>query len=128
MYEVAFKNIDDTLWKDAGCSSELDYIEQTSWILFLKYLDDFEAEKQKAAEINGKTYKRIIDGEYCWVQWAAPKKDGKLDYNIAMTGSSAHVANTPNAEALAAFADVEAGNGKRFKTLEELMADLEADD
>jgi len=32
MYEAAFKNIDDTLWKDSGCSSELDYIEQTSWI------------------------------------------------------------------------------------------------
>ena len=42
MYEAAFKNIDDTLWKDAGCSSELDYIEQTSWILFLKYLAEYE--------------------------------------------------------------------------------------
>ena len=42
MYEAAFRNIDDTLWKDAGCSSELDYIEQTSWVLFLKYLDDYE--------------------------------------------------------------------------------------
>ena len=41
------------------------------------------------------------------------------------TDSSAHVANTPNAETQAAIADVEAGNGKRFKTLEELMADLE---
>ena len=46
-YDAAFKNIDDTLWKDAGCGSELDYIEQTSWILFLKYLDDLEKEKQK---------------------------------------------------------------------------------
>jgi type I restriction enzyme M protein len=45
MYQAAFKNIDDTLRKDAGCSSELDYIEQTSWVLFLKYLDDFEADK-----------------------------------------------------------------------------------
>ena len=42
MYEAAFKNIDDTLWKDAGCSSELDYIEQTSWVLFLKYLETTE--------------------------------------------------------------------------------------
>nr|MCH9757730.1 type I restriction-modification system subunit M N-terminal domain-containing protein [Pseudomonadota bacterium] len=49
MYEAAFKSIDDTLWKDAGCSSELDYIEQTSWILFLKYLDDYEKEKSAAA-------------------------------------------------------------------------------
>ena len=41
MFEQTFKNIDDILHKDAGCSSELDYVEQTSWILFLKYLDGF---------------------------------------------------------------------------------------
>lgn len=39
MFEQAFKNIDDIFHKDAGCSSELDYTEQTSWMLFLKYLD-----------------------------------------------------------------------------------------
>ena len=42
MFEQTFKNIDDALWKDAGASSELDYTEQTSWLLFLKYLDDLE--------------------------------------------------------------------------------------
>ena len=51
MYQAAFKNIDDTLRKDAGCSSELDYIEQTSWVLFLKYLDDYETDKETAAEL-----------------------------------------------------------------------------
>ena len=87
MYETTFKNIDDTLWKDAGCSSELDYIEQTSWILFLKYLDDFESDKETAALLNGETYSRIIDGEFRWAKWAAPKRaDGTLDYNTAMTG------------------------------------------
>ncbi len=87
MYEKVFKNIDDALWKDAGCSSELDYIEQTSWILFLKYLDDFESDKEKAARIDGKSYRRIIQGEFAWTQWATPKcKDGKLDHNIALTG------------------------------------------
>lgn len=45
MFEQIFKNIDDILWKDAGCGSELDYVEQTSWILFLKYLDNLEKEK-----------------------------------------------------------------------------------
>ena len=30
MFEATFNNLDDTLRKDAGCSSELDYIEQTS--------------------------------------------------------------------------------------------------
>ena len=87
MYEAAFKNIDDTLWKDAGCSSELDYIEQTSWVLFLKYLDDYEVEKEKAALLDGKYYERIIDGEFRWQEWAAPRRaDGALDYNSALTG------------------------------------------
>jgi hypothetical protein len=101
MYQAAFKNIDDTLRKDAGCSSELDYIEQTSWVLFLKYLDDFEADKETAAELNGKTYRRIIDGEYRWASWAAPKRaDGKLDYNAALTGTlvvSSKALKTPKA-------------------------------
>ncbi|MBN1391208.1 MAG: N-6 DNA methylase [Sedimentisphaerales bacterium] len=87
MFEQTFKNIDDVLWKDAGCSSELDYVEQTSWILFLKYLDDFEKDKKTAAELAGKPYTNIISREYSWNVWAAPKdKEGKLDHNKALTG------------------------------------------
>jgi type I restriction enzyme M protein len=56
MFEQTFKNIDDILHKDAGCGSELDYVEQTSWVLFLKYLDDLEKDKATAAELTGKTY------------------------------------------------------------------------
>ena len=87
MFEQAFKNIDDILHKDAGCSSELDYVEQTSWILFLKYLDDLEKEKKSAAELRGKPYTGIISPEYRWEVWAVPKgKDGKLDHHKALTG------------------------------------------
>jgi hypothetical protein len=39
MFQQAFKNIEDVLWKEAGCTTEPDYTEQTSWLLFLKYLD-----------------------------------------------------------------------------------------
>ncbi len=60
MFEQTFKNIDDILHKDAGCSSELDYVEQTSWILFLKYLEDFEKDKETAAKLSGKSYDNII--------------------------------------------------------------------
>ena len=63
MFEQVFKNIDDILHKDAGCSSELDYVEQTSWILFLKYLDDLDKDKKTAAELAGKTYSAIIKPE-----------------------------------------------------------------
>ena len=66
-----------------------DYVEQTSWILFLKYLDDFDTERETAAELDGSSYRRIIDGEYRWSRWASPKKaDGYLDHNVAMTGAN----------------------------------------
>jgi len=87
MFEQTFKNIDDILHKDAGCSSELDYVEQTSWVLFLKYLDDLEKDKKTAAELSGKDYKGIISKEFQWENWAVPKgKDGKLDHHKALAG------------------------------------------
>ncbi|HJZ11932.1 MAG TPA: class I SAM-dependent DNA methyltransferase, partial [Acidobacteriota bacterium] len=99
MFEQTFKNIDDKLWKDAGCSSELDYVEQTSWILFLKYLDDLEKDRKDAAELSGKEYTPIITGKFKWDKWAAPKVSpstaaGKsaqpplrtIDHHNAMTG------------------------------------------
>ena len=64
MFEQTFKNIDDVLWKEAGCSSELDYTEQTSWLLFLKYLDDLEQDKSTEAALDGKKYQeRVLAGE-----------------------------------------------------------------
>jgi type I restriction enzyme M protein len=87
MFEQAFKNIDDVLWKEAGCASELDYTEQSSWLLFLKYLDDLEHDKADEAGLEGKKYSYILDKPYRWESWAAPKgKDGKLDHNAAVTG------------------------------------------
>ena len=87
MFEQTFKNIDDILHKDAGCSSELDYVEQTSWVLFLKYLDDLEKDKQTKADLSGKEYTPIISKEYKWEKWAAPKtKNGKLDHHKALSG------------------------------------------
>jgi len=87
MFEQTLKNIDDVLWKDAGCGSELDYIEQTSWMLFLKYLDDLEEDKKTAALLSGNAYTEIISPEYKWQVWAAPKKsDGKIDFDKALTG------------------------------------------
>jgi type I restriction enzyme M protein len=87
MFEQAFKNIDDILWKEAGCTTELDYTEQTSWLLFLKYLDGLEQDKADEAALEGKKYAFILDKPYRWDVWAAPKgPDGKIDDNKSMTG------------------------------------------
>ena len=87
MFEQTFKNIDDILFKDAGADSELDYIGQTSWVMFLRYLDELESKKADEAELRGDDYSFIIDEEYRWNNWAMPKgPNGKIDHNVAMTG------------------------------------------
>lgn len=74
MFEQAFKNIDDILRKEAGCTTELDYTEQTSWLLFLKYIDDLEQDRADEAALEGKTYTYILDKPYRWEAWAAKAK------------------------------------------------------
>ena len=87
MFEQTFKNIDDIFHKDAGCSSELDYTEQSSWMLFLKYLDDLEFTKSQEAELMAEEYQYIIDEKHRWSAWAAPKTaDGQFDHDNALTG------------------------------------------
>ena len=87
MFEQTFRNIDDILHKDAGASSELDYVEQTSWILFLKYLDDLEKDRATEAALAGKEYTPIIASQYRWETWAAPKTEaGKIDHRAALSG------------------------------------------
>lgn len=88
MFEQTFRNIDDIFHKDAGCSSELDYTEQASWMLFLKYLDDLEFTKSQEAELMAEDYQYIIDEKYRWCSWAAPKTaNGEFDHDHALTGS-----------------------------------------
>ena len=87
MFEQAFKNIEDILWKEAGCTTELDYTEQTSWLLFLKYLDGLEQDRAAEASLNGKGYTYLLDKPFRWGTWAAPKgKNGKLDHHAALSG------------------------------------------
>jgi type I restriction enzyme M protein len=87
LFEQTFKNIDDLLYKDSGADSELDYIGQTSWVMFLRYLDELEQDKTDKAELKGEEYQYILEEEYRWPNWAMPKDaDGKLDHHKAMTG------------------------------------------
>ena len=87
MFEQTFKNIDAAIWKDAGCDSELDYAEQTSWILFLKWLDDFEKEKEIKAKLDNKEFEAIFETKYRWSSWAFVEDQiGNIDYDKTITG------------------------------------------
>jgi len=87
MFEQAFRNIDNVLRKEAGCTTELDYTEQTSWLLFLRYLDGLEQDRATEAALAGKTYSYILEELYRWESWAAPKTaGGAIDHNKVMVG------------------------------------------
>ncbi len=88
MFEQAFKNIDDVLRKEAGCTTELDYTEQTSWLLFLKYLDALEQDKADEAALERKKYSFLLDKPYRWDEWAAPKVPGNANLPIGDSSSS----------------------------------------
>ena len=75
MFETAFNNIDRALRTEEGCASELDYAEQTSWILFLKYLEDRETAREDEAALEGRDYTPILRQDFRWSKWAAPKTD-----------------------------------------------------
>ena len=64
MFENAFNNMDRVMRNDEGLASELDYAEQTSWLLFLKYLDDMEKEWEDEAGLEGREYTPILDEPY----------------------------------------------------------------
>ena len=86
-FESTFKAIDNTLRHDDGCSTALDYVEQSSWVLFLKYFDDLELTREQAAELEEKPYEHIISGDYQWNKWAMPlDATGKYDSKSALVG------------------------------------------
>ena len=79
--------ITDILRRDDGISGAMHYTEQTSWVLFLKFLDDYESEKEDEAVLSVKDYQPVLDDEHRWSNWACPKNaEGKLDINKVRTG------------------------------------------
>ena len=88
MFEQTFKNIDDVLWKEAGCTTELDYTEQTSWMLFLKYLDDLErANARSRPSCRARPTRSSSTTRTAGRAGRRPKKaDGTFDHDKALTG------------------------------------------
>ncbi|WP_050523539.1 class I SAM-dependent DNA methyltransferase [Pseudorhodobacter wandonensis] len=88
MFEQTFKNLDDIMFQEPGCNTELDYVEQSSWMLFLKYLDDQERNRAVEAQLTGTPYDYLFEKQYRWSEWAAPKlPDGKPDLDRTRIGS-----------------------------------------
>jgi len=73
---MANDSISNKLWsacnkmrQDPGTTGALQYVEQFSWLLFLKVYEETENKNEAKAAFEGKTYQRNIDGEYRWSVW-----------------------------------------------------------
>ncbi len=88
--ESAFKAIDDLLrGSGGGCSGSLEYMEQSSWILFLRYLDAQETNRRIEAEMQGTPYTPALPKELSWSEWAWPtKEDGTFDLERSLKGDA----------------------------------------
>ena len=81
MFAQTFNALDTVFRQEPGCTTELDYTEQASWLLFLKYLDDLEAAREVEAGLEGRAHTPILDAPHRWSAWAAP-----ADADRALTG------------------------------------------
>lgn len=73
-----FWNACKILRQDDNTNSLLDYVEQISWLLFLKCLEEYEQQRRAEAEFEGKTYSPIIAQKYQWSTWTDPNPSKKL--------------------------------------------------
>jgi len=65
------KSARDIMRKDKGLNGDLDRLPMLTWIMFLKFLDDLELQRETEVELAGKKFQRAIDPPYRWRDWAA---------------------------------------------------------
>src|ERR1035438_9023888 len=69
------KSARNSMRKDKGLNGDLDRLPMLTWIMFLKFLDDLEIQREGEAKLAGKKFKPAIEPPYRWRDWAA-KSDG----------------------------------------------------
>jgi type I restriction enzyme M protein len=65
------KTARDLMRKDKGLNGDLDRLPLLTWIMFLKFLDDLEQQREEEAKLAGKKFKAAIEAPYRWRDWAA---------------------------------------------------------
>lgn len=67
---LLIKGVADRMRSDDNTKGALSYLEQLTWLLFLKQYEALESDREAVAEIDGRTYDRVITGNYRWCAWA----------------------------------------------------------
>jgi type I restriction enzyme M protein len=65
------KSARDIMRKDKGLNGDLDRLPLLTWIMFLKFMDDLEQQREEEAKLGGKKFRAAIEPPYRWRDWAA---------------------------------------------------------
>jgi type I restriction enzyme M protein len=65
------KSARDIMRKDKGLNGDLDRLPLLTWIMFLKFLDDLEQQREEEAQLGRKKFRPAIEPPYRWRDWAA---------------------------------------------------------
>jgi type I restriction enzyme M protein len=65
------KSARNIMRKDKGLNGDLDRLPLLTWIMFLKFLDDLEVQREEEAALAGKKFRAAIEPPYRWRDWAA---------------------------------------------------------
>src|SRR5688572_2790336 len=65
------KSARDIMRKDKGLNGDLDRLPLLTWIMFLKFLDDLELQREQDATLAGKKFRPALEEPYRWRDWAA---------------------------------------------------------
>src|SRR5271165_6825806 len=65
------KSARDIMRKDKGLNGDLDRLPLLTWIMFLKFLDDLEIQREEEVALAGKKFRPAIEAPYRWRDWAS---------------------------------------------------------
>jgi type I restriction enzyme M protein len=65
------KSARDIMRKDKGLNGDLDRLPLLTWIMFLKFLDDLEQQREEEAQLGRRKFRPAIEPPYRWRDWAA---------------------------------------------------------
>ncbi|MCK6557468.1 N-6 DNA methylase, partial [Candidatus Binatia bacterium] len=69
-----------------GLNGDLDRLPMLTWIMFLKFLDDLETQREEEAALAGKRFRPAVEAPYRWRDWATDPQGMTGDDLIAFIG------------------------------------------
>lgn len=81
------KSARDIMRKDKGLNGDLDRLPLLTWIMFLKFLDDLETQREQEAALAGKKFREAVEAPYRWRDWAANPQGVTGDELLAFINS-----------------------------------------